>query len=183
MRSSIDSKQYENYTAVVQTPLGKIGLSAGPFLTRLEFLADDIPLRTSTESLVCQVIQELNHYFKNPSFQFTIPYQITGTAFQKCVWAALVRLPVGKTITYSELAKKLKTGARAIGNACRTNPLPLLIPCHRVLAQHGLGGFSGDRAGNKIAIKQWLLHHEFSAFRYSQPSKYAPLRYSKNYVF
>ena len=89
MRRSLYSKQGEGYTAIIQTPLGKIGLSARPFLTQLEFLADDMPLRTSTESLACQVIQELNHYFKNPNFQFTIPYQITGTAFQKCVWEAM----------------------------------------------------------------------------------------------
>ena len=148
------------YTAVVQTPVGKIGLVARSILTHLEFLNDGTPLRASTEALVGQIINELNHYFKDPSFQFTIPYQVTGTVFQKRVWDALVRLPIGETITYGELAKQLKTGARAIGNACRTNPLPLFIPCHRVLAQDGLGGFSGDRTGKKLVIKQWLLTHE-----------------------
>ena len=148
------------YTATLQTPVGKIGIVARPILTQLEFLSDETPLHTSTESLVGQIVNELNHYFKDPSFQFTIPYQVVGTAFQKRVWNALIHLPVGKTITYGELAKQLKTGARAIGNACRTNPLPLFIPCHRVLAQHGLGGFSGDRTGQKVTIKKWLLRHE-----------------------
>lgn len=153
---------HSEYTAIIQTPIGKIGIVARSVLTQLEFLADDTPLRTSTESLVDQIVRELNRYFKNPNFQFTIPYQISGTTFQQQVWNALIHLPVGKTITYSELAKQLKTGARAIGNACRTNPLPLFIPCHRVLAQHGLGGFSGDRTGKKVAIKKWLLMHEAS---------------------
>lgn len=154
-----------DYTAITQTPLGKVGIfiSTGKLLTQLAFLLDDnVPLRSSTESFVCQIIDELNHYFINPTFQFTIPYQTTGTVFQKSVWNALMHIPAGKTITYGELAKNLKTSARAIGNACRTNPLPLLIPCHRVLAQQGLGGFSGDRTGEKIAIKQWLLNHETS---------------------
>lgn len=155
-QASINSE----YTAIIQTPIGKIGIRAKPVLTRLEFLSDNTPLSASTESLGDQIIHELNHYFKNPNFQFTIPYAITGTTFQQRIWKLLIRLPVGKTVTYSELAKQVNTGARAIGNACQTNPLPLFIPCHRVLAQHGLGGFSGDRTGGKVAIKKWLLTHE-----------------------
>ena len=148
------------HIAVVKTPFGKIRISAGEYLTRIEFLTEDVPLQASKAMLIQQIVYELNSYFKDPHFKFTIPYQMTGTAFQKHVWTALSALPIGTTITYGELAQKLKTGARAIGQACRTNPLPLFIPCHRVLSQHGLGGFSGDRAGKKIAIKQWLLNHE-----------------------
>lgn len=161
-----NSKKVEgsNYTAVIQAPFGRLGILASHFLTKIEFLEDDVPLRVAiNQPIIDQIVQELNHYFKNPNFQFTIPYQMTGTTFQKRVWNTLVYLPIGKTITYGELAKKLKTGARAIGNACRVNPLPLLIPCHRVLAKHGLGGFSGNRIGKKIDIKQWLLTHEASS--------------------
>lgn len=146
--------------AIVKTPFGKIRISSGEYLTRIEFLTEDIPLRAPQSVLARQTVYELNSYFKDPHFKFTIPYQIAGTAFQKRVWNALSALPMGTTISYGELAQQLKTGARAIGQACRTNPLPLVIPCHRVLSQHGLGGFSGDRAGKKIAIKQWLLNHE-----------------------
>jgi methylated-DNA-[protein]-cysteine S-methyltransferase len=157
-----DNKIEQNtiYTAIIQTPVAKLGIIARPFLTRLEFLNENTPLHASQDPIVGQLVHELNCYFKNPRYQFAIPYCINGTAFQKRVWDALVRLPVGKTITYSELAKQLKTGARAIGSACRANPLPLVIPCHRVLAQHDIGGFSGDRFGKKIAIKRWLLTYE-----------------------
>lgn len=149
-----------NSTAIIKTPFGKIRLFAQQYLTHIEFLSDDVSLSASKESLIHKIVYELNSYFKDPHYEFTIPYQLTGTAFQKRVWNALVCLPIGTTITYGELAEKLKTGARAIGQACRTNPLPILIPCHRVLSQHGFGGYSGDRTGKKIAIKQWLLNHE-----------------------
>lgn len=149
--------------AIIQAPFGKLEILATPTLVQIKFLDTDVPLRCTKQPIVRQLVRELNHYFKNPNFKFTISYQVTGTAFQKRVWNALVQLPIGKTITYGELAKQLKTGARAIGNACRANPLPLLIPCHRVLAKRGFGGFSGDRTGKKIAIKRWLLTHETSA--------------------
>lgn len=113
-------------TAVIQAPFGgKLEILATPTLVQIEFLDTDVPLRCTKQPLVRQLVRELNRYFKNPNFKFTISYQITGTAFQKRVWNALVQLPIGKTITYGELAKQLKTGARAIGNACRANPLPL----------------------------------------------------------
>jgi methylated-DNA-[protein]-cysteine S-methyltransferase len=162
MRKKTSLQENPNYTAIIQTPCGKLGVVCSQFLIRLELVSDDIPLKNSLDPLVGQLVHELDCYFANPNFKFTIPYQVTGTTFQKRVWEALVRLPVGKTISYSGLAKRLKTGARAIGNACRTNPLLLLIPCHRVLAQNGLGGFSGDHTGKKVAVKQWLVNHEIS---------------------
>lgn len=154
------SKNSSLHMAIVKTPFGKISLSTGEYLTRIEFLTEDVPLRAPKTTLIHQIVYELNCYFKDPHFKFTIPYQMAGTAFQKRVWNALCDIPIGTTVSYGELAQKLKTGARAIGQACRTNPLPLLIPCHRVLSRHGLGGFSGDRTGEKIVIKQWLLNHE-----------------------
>ena len=83
-----------------------------------------------------------------------------GTPFQKKVWLALQKIPAGQVMTYGELAKQLKTSARAVGNACRANPMPLVIPCHRVVAKSGLGGFSGSQEGAPIKIKKWLLEHE-----------------------
>ena len=150
----------ENPIAVIRTPFGKMRISAGEYLTRIEFLTEDVALCSPKTTLMHQIVYELNSYFKDPHFKFTIPYQIDGTTFQKRVWNALSNIPTGITITYGELAQKLKTGARSIGQACRTNPLPLVIPCHRVLSLHGLGGFSGDHTGKKIMIKQWLLIHE-----------------------
>jgi methylated-DNA-[protein]-cysteine S-methyltransferase len=63
-------------------------------------------------------------------------------------------------LRYGELAKVLDSGARAVAAACRANPLPILIPCHRVVSHKGLGGYMGQVEGKEVAIKQWLLHHE-----------------------
>ncbi len=85
---------------------------------------------------------------------------LKGTAFQKRVWQALCNIPPGTTKTYGELAKELHTSPRAIGNACRKNPLPIIIPCHRVVAKNSLGGYAGARTGELIEFKKWLLENE-----------------------
>jgi methylated-DNA-[protein]-cysteine S-methyltransferase len=86
------------------------------------------------------------------------PPCIGGTPFQRRVWRQIARIPFGKTLSYRAVARKLEQpgAARAVGNACGANPLPLLIPCHRVVAEDGgLGGFSGN-----LAWKKWLLNFE-----------------------
>jgi methylated-DNA-[protein]-cysteine S-methyltransferase len=151
------------YKAIIQTPIGKLGISTvGQLLARLDFLTDDRALIDSNEEIIDSIVSQLNQYFQCPSFQFDIPYQLQGTSFQNRVWQTVSKLPMQKTVSYGNLANKLKTGARAIGNACRANPLPILIPCHRVIAQGNLGGYKGK----EISIKKWLLNHEFhsSAF-------------------
>ena len=146
------------YKAIIQTPIGKLGISTiGQLLTRFDFLTDGRALIAPNEEIVASIVSQLNQYFQYPNFEFNIPYQLQGTPFQNRVWQTLSKLPKQKTISYGTLAKKLKTGARAIGNACRANPLPVLIPCHRVIAQGNLGGYMGK----EIAIKKWLLNHEF----------------------
>jgi methylated-DNA-[protein]-cysteine S-methyltransferase len=83
-----------------------------------------------------------------------------GTIHQNKVWAELLKIPLGETLTYSALAKKIGSAARAVGNACRTNPYTLLIPCHRVVAVNGMGGYSGHQHGEYIKIKEKLLAYE-----------------------
>jgi methylated-DNA-[protein]-cysteine S-methyltransferase len=83
-----------------------------------------------------------------------------GTLHQNKVWAELLSIPFGETLTYSGLAKKIGSAARAVGNACRTNPYTLLIPCHRVVAVNGMGGYSGHRHGEYMLIKEKLLEFE-----------------------
>lgn len=145
------------YKAIIQTPIGKLGIfTVGKLLTRLDFLTNDKTLIPPNEEILENIECQLNQYFLCPSFKFDIPYQLQGTSFQNKVWQALSHLPLQKTVSYGVLAEKLKTGARAIGNACRANPLPILIPCHRVIAQGSLGGYKGK----EITIKKWLLNHE-----------------------
>lgn len=146
------------YKAIVQTPIGKLGISTlDQLLIRLDFLTDDRVLIPPNEEMIKNIVSQLNQYFQCPSFEFNIPYQLQGTPFQTKVWQAINNLPVQTTVSYGALANKLKTGARAVGNACRANPLPILIPCHRVIAQGNLGGYKGK----EISIKKWLLNHEF----------------------
>ena len=71
-------------------------------------------------------------------------------------------IPAGSTITYADLAQRAASGARAVANACGANPVPVIIPCHRVVARHGLGGFMRGREAGALGIKQWLLAHERS---------------------
>ena len=91
---------------------------------------------------------------------FDLPFVPSGTPFQLRVWHALMNIPAGQSTTYGALAKQLGTAARAVGQACGSNPLPILIPCHRVVAAHGLGGFMHASSGAPLDVKSWLLAHE-----------------------
>jgi methylated-DNA-[protein]-cysteine S-methyltransferase len=106
------------------------------------------------------VQQSILGYFDNPGCSPEIDVQLSGTVFQRKVWRALRRIPAGKVMTYGALAERLQTSARAVGNACRKNPIPIVVPCHRVVARHGPGGFAGDRQGRLVRVKQWLLQAE-----------------------
>lgn len=149
------------YQAVITTPLGRIGIGmTGAVVSALDYLAVDALEQPATDAATAAVIAQLEAYFRDPGFRFSIPLAKTGTAFQQRVWAALHTIPPGTVLTYGALARQLGTAARAIGGACRNNPLPILIPCHRVVGQHGLVGYAGKVSGNPLAIKHWLLRHE-----------------------
>jgi methylated-DNA-[protein]-cysteine S-methyltransferase len=152
-----------NHTAVISSPIGPIGIQLSTdqqFVTHLNFLERYHELKPSSHPLVNHINTELENYFKNPHHVFSIPMQLIGTEFQKCIWQALCKIPVGKTQSYGELAEKLDTSPRVIGNACRANPLPLIIPCHRIVAKQHIGGFAGATRGDLLNIKTWLLGHE-----------------------
>jgi methylated-DNA-[protein]-cysteine S-methyltransferase len=111
-----------------------------------------------------RVAAELREYFAGERRDFTLPIATGGTQFQREVWAALRRIPYGSTRSYRELAAEAgRPGAsRAVGQANARNPVPIIVPCHRVLASDGsLGGYMGDWGeGEGLAIKRWLLGHE-----------------------
>jgi len=83
-----------------------------------------------------------------------------GSAFSQAVWLALTEVPMGQVRTYSDLAMELHSGPRAIAQACRMNPYPGIIPCHRVVSKSGVGGFMGQRLGSWVDLKQRLLNYE-----------------------
>lgn len=104
--------------------------------------------------------REFQAYFHDPAHQWTIAPRLAGTAFQQRVWRALRAIQPGTVRCYGELAAELDSSARAVGNACRANPCPIIVPCHRVVAKRGLGGFAGQTTGERMRIKAWLLRHE-----------------------
>ena len=94
--------------------------------------------------LLARAREVLNAYFDGAEPEIDLPMQPAGTAFQRRVWQAMLAIPYGHTRTYGELTESAGGVARAVGVACGANPIPILIPCHRVVAQNGLGGYSGD---------------------------------------
>ncbi len=112
------------------------------------------------DSHIHRARRTLEQYFRNSRARLDLPLAPAGTPFQQRVWRALLRIPPGQVKSYGELARRLGTSARAVGGACRANPIPVLIPCHRVVSASGEGGFMGKTAGRAMQIKRWLLQHE-----------------------
>lgn len=147
----------------VDSPIGLLTIKAdGDRLTEIDLLSSEKFSKTTLprNDFVRTIRQQFHDYFSNPHSQFKLAYQLQGTDFQKRVWKAMLKIPEGEVMTYGELAKKLNSSPRAVGNACRANPLPVLIPCHRVVSQSGIGGYAGKTSGPRLAVKRWLLLHE-----------------------
>src|SRR5512139_1916371 len=152
------------YDAILAAPMCCLGACfTGDALTRLDFLPEGSPTPTRLDTRARQLSLELDAYWHNPAHAFDLPFVPLGTPFQLRVWHALIDIPAGQTTTYGTLAKQLGTAARAVGQACGANPLPILIPCHRVVAGNGLGGFMHSASGAPLNVKTWLLAHEGAA--------------------
>ncbi len=152
------------FQACVRAPFGTIGISATQsHVTGIRYLSPDVPAlappRNSVAYLACVQMQ---FYLEDPAFAFDLPLQLAGTRHQLAVWEAMQAIPAGETRTYGELAKAIGSSARAVGGACGANPMPLVVPCHRVVGAGGaLGGFLGARQeGFELSVKRWLLAHE-----------------------
>jgi methylated-DNA-[protein]-cysteine S-methyltransferase len=119
--------------------------------------------RSGTDKVLRQACAELKQYLEGRRTTFGVPIAINGTQFQEASWEALRSIPYGQTRSYGEQAHAMgKPGAaRAVGQANRRNPLPIVVPCHRVLAANGgLGGYMGSWGEDAPDIKQWLLDLE-----------------------
>ena len=154
----------DGFQACVRTPFATLGITATrTHVTGIRYLAPSVaakaPPRNTIAFLVCVQIQ---HYLDDPAYVFDLPLALSGTHHRLQVWEALQRIPPGETRTYGDLARELKSSARAVGGACGANPLPLVVPCHRVVAAgNRIGGFMGAKTeGFELGIKRWLLAHE-----------------------
>ncbi len=147
--------------ALMASPLGDLRLSIlNGCLTAIDILDSSdgqgpVPGETGLPAQ-----GELAAYFEDGAHAFQIPLQLEGTDFQQKVWRAMREIPSGQVVTYGELARRLGTSARAVGNACRRNPCPIVVPCHRVVSAQGLGGYDGQTEGPLLERKRWLLRHE-----------------------
>lgn len=155
-----------NFDLVLASPVGPLGLVLrGERVRRLCFLPAGTPCKEPGTAQALEVARQLGAYFQDPAQPLALPLDLGGTPFQQRVWDLLRGIPAGQTLTYGEAAALLGSGPRAVGGACRANPCPLLVPCHRIVGARGPGGFAGARHGAWLAIKSWLLEHEAVAGR------------------
>ncbi|MBI3774708.1 MAG: methylated-DNA--[protein]-cysteine S-methyltransferase [Gammaproteobacteria bacterium] len=151
------------FEAVVPLPVGawQVGIRTdGRVVIEIDFIeAQNIELVCPSVAAT-EAAQQIQRYLDNSQWRFTIALKLNGTPFQQRVWAALQKIAPGETCSYGALARDLSSAARAVGGACRANPIAIMVPCHRVVAAQSLGGFSGATSGSELLLKQWLLKHE-----------------------
>jgi len=149
------------YQAILPTPFGALGVRVeGRQLKAIDLLPDEKASLAPVDGTTADIVERLQEYLQDPQARCDIEPLLQGTDFQRRVWHRLMRIPSGETVTYGQLAQELRSSPRAVGNACRANPCPLVVPCHRVVGKKGLGGFAGKTSGPKLQLKIWLLSHE-----------------------
>lgn len=150
---------------MLATPIGDLGLAVdGLGLCAVRFGgADGRVSRSSPDHRLTAAMSQLSGYFAGVRTEFEVKVSVrSGTEFDHAVWAAIARIPYGETRTYGEIAASVgdRMAARAVGAACNRNPLPIVVPCHRVVGANGtLGGFGGG-----LDRKIWLLQHEAKTY-------------------
>ena len=143
------------------TPFAVLGITTdGRVVTGVRYLPRSTQQVVPHDRVAERACREIERYLADPGYRFALPYRLEGTSFQQRVWREIEKLFPLKTITYGNIAQRLGSAARAVGSACGANPVPLIVPCHRVLAAGGLGGFMGGREDFPLRIKRWLLRHE-----------------------
>lgn len=158
------SDRAAHYWITVPSPLGSLSVAARDgAIVELDWggrgaraLAVDQPPETA--ALLAEAARQLAAYFSEGGFRFDLPLRPAGSDFQRAVWDFMLAIPAGETRTYGQAAEATGAVARAVGGACGANPIPVIIPCHRILAAGGeAGGYSGKGGLN---TKRWLLRHE-----------------------
>lgn len=153
--------EHKQYDALINTPFGAVAISAYGNQLAIELLTEspsesDYP---SAHPLIAKAYAQITAYLQQENTLFNLPVNLHGTAFQQRVWDAIAAIPLGQTRSYGQLAHQVGSGPRAVANACGANNLPLVIPCHRVVAQNGIGGFMQSKQDGWL-VKKWLLQHE-----------------------
>jgi methylated-DNA-[protein]-cysteine S-methyltransferase len=158
------------FDAVMRTPFGAVGVRTEALGTEDECVAEILYLPPGSreiapkDRLARAACAQVERYLADPAYRFELPLKPVGTRYQRRVWEKIAEIPAGHVRSYGEVAKELRSGPRAVGQACGANFFPLATPCHRVVAAGGIGGFSRSDDGFHLAIKRWLLAHEGIAF-------------------
>jgi methylated-DNA-[protein]-cysteine S-methyltransferase len=151
------------FSAIVAAPFGAMGIRTQEKQVReVVYLPSHYEEKAPQDAAAEQAAQQVRRYFADADFRFDLPLVDAGSDFQRRVWDAILAIPRGSVRTYGQVAKLLDSHPRAVGQACGANWFPLVIPCHRVTASGGLGGFasSDDEHGFTLTVKRWLLRHE-----------------------
>ncbi len=153
----------EHFSAIVAVPFGFVGIRTDTASVReLFYLPPHFAEKAAQDKLAEQAARQVEHYLRDPEFVFDLPLATVGSPFQQRVWQAICAIPCGSVATYGQVARQIGSMPRAVGQACGANWFPIIIPCHRVTAAGGLGGFSNhdDENGFHLGVKRWLLIHE-----------------------
>lgn len=150
-----------DYTAIVAAPLFAIGIRCSDDeVLAVDYLTPRAE-RKPRGALAHEAARQVRAYLKDPRFEFGLPLAPVGTHFQRRVWDVIAGIPSGQTMSYGDVAQAIRSGPRAVGNACGANRYCLVIPCHRVLAAHqAIGGYGRAGGGWSLDVKRWLLAHE-----------------------
>ena len=152
------------FDVVVEFPRMKVGVATrGERVVEIRYLPLSAVSISAKNKLAEKAARQLERYRQDADAAFDLPVLIEGTPLQRGVWDAMCAIPRGRTRTYGEIARELGADARDVGQACGDNHLPLVIPCHRVVAADGIGGFAHATDGYLIEVKRWLLAHEAAA--------------------
>ena len=145
------------WVAAVDSPIGKVYVeSDGDRITRVTYDAPGRGKRGKRPKILAEAVVQLQAYFAGRRKKFDLPLYHVGSPYRKSMWQRLLKIPFGQVLTYEQLSAEVGGNARSAGTACSDNPLPILVPCHRVVGKDGLlTGYVGE-----IWRKKWLLEHE-----------------------
>jgi len=159
--ASVVQRGQAEYAAVIPAPFGVLGLRIRKDrLIGVDFLPPGYPLKPPRTAFTQRVALKMAAYFRDPTTVFNLPIDPDGTPYRQRVWQAIRGISCGETRTYGDLALALHSSPRAVGQAAGDNPLPIIVPCHRVVGKRGMGGFAHAGNGYRVEIKRWLLRHE-----------------------
>ena len=152
--------------ATIETPLGGISCFYDEhYVYRINFDSAPHQIIHPNHQVYQAIETQLRAYFRGHCHALVAtPHTLRGYRFPTYCVALFIRHSRRRTRTYGQIARQLNTSPRAIGQACKRNPLPLLIPCHRVVAESSIGGYAGPSLGRMLNIKRWLLHHEYTCW-------------------